>query len=503
MTGRVQSLRSSVAGSRPTGRQPGELYVNWADNQLGVINASSAAQDLIAVRFFSAAASYNVGDFAIQAGQLYRCVTAVGPSSFTPANWAQIGGSVGIGDNSPSNPQPGTLWWDSVGGQLYVWFVDANSSQWVVANNAASVLASGYLPLSGGTLTGPLTLPGNPTTPLQSVPKQYVDSLPVAMNDNRIINGDMRWDQRNNGASGTGGGYTVDRWLYGPSQASKGTWQRILANAGGPIQIAGFNYYLSFISSSAYAVLASDAFYFTQLVEADMVGDLAWGTASAQPVTLSFWALSSLAGTFGGAIRNYPTPSTRSYPFIFTLAADTWTKVVITIPGDTAGTWVLNGNAAAFGLCFDLGAGATYRAPAGAWAAGNFVGANGAVSVVATNGATFYLTGVKLEVGSVATPFNRQSLAKSLADCQRYYSGLLQIYGAGSGQVAGQPFVHGSLSPIWMRAAPTTVNLNTANSSNWTLVSVTSNNSSITANGNATAAGLVILNILFALNAEL
>src|SRR4029077_14826019 len=103
MTQRVQSLRSSVAGSRPTGRQPGELYVNFADSQLGVVNASSAAQDLIAVRFFSTVASYSVGNFAIQAGQLYRCVTATGPGAFAPASWAQIGGSGRSGDNAAAN----------------------------------------------------------------------------------------------------------------------------------------------------------------------------------------------------------------------------------------------------------------------------------------------------------------------------------------------------------------------------------------------------------------
>jgi len=323
-------------------------------------------------------------------------------------------------------------------------------------------------------------------------------SAPQVIGDNRIINGDMRIDQRNGGASGTATAvYTVDRWQYNSNQASKGTWQRI-----GPAAL-GFPYGLGFTSSSAYASLAADVFGFYQPIEADMVSDFQWGGGSAQPVTLSFWAFSTLAGTFGGSVFNYPLPTTRTYPFTYILAANAWTKISLTIPGDTAGTWVQSGNAAALGVWFDLGSGTTFRAPPNAWAAGNYRAPTGTVSIVGTNGAVLFLTGVKLEIGNVATPFNRQSLAKSLADCQRYYSGLLQIYGAGSGQIAGQPFIHGSLSPILMRAAPTTVNLNTANNSNWTLVSVTSNNSSITANGNATAAGLVILNVLFALNAEL
>ena len=127
---------------------------------------------------------------------------------------------------------------------------------------------------------------------------------PIAMNDNRIINGDMRIDQRNNGASGTANnGYTVDRWQYAGAQASKGAWQRITAS--GPLTAAiGFQNYLLFTSSSAYASAAGDAFTFHQRIEADMVTDFAFGTASAQPITLSFWAVSSLAGTFGGSIKN-------------------------------------------------------------------------------------------------------------------------------------------------------------------------------------------------------
>jgi hypothetical protein len=239
-------------------------------------------------------------------------------------------------------------------------------------------------------------------------------SAPQAIGDNRIINGDMRIDQRNNGATGTASGYTVDRWQYQAAQASKGVWQR---NTGGP---SGFPYSLYLSSSSAYASVASDYFQFSQAIEADMVSDFAWGTSNAQPVTLSFWALSSLTGSFSGSIRN--AANNRSYPFSFSIpTASTWTRVVVTVPGDTGGTWVMSGNAGALVLAFDLGCGTTYRGPANAWAAANYIGVTGSVSIVATNGASLFLTGVKLEIGSVATPYNRQSLAKSMADCQRYF----------------------------------------------------------------------------------
>jgi hypothetical protein len=457
MTGRVQSLRSNVAGNRPTGRQPGELYVNWPDSQLGVINSTGGAQDLIAITFYTTGASYAVGQYVVQGGLLYRCVVANAPGAFNPAQWAQIGGSVVVGDAAPTTPQPGTLWWDSVGGQLYVWYVDANSSQWVIANNAAGLLASGYLALSGGTMTGPITLPGNPTAPLQTVPKQYVDALPVAMNDNRLINGDMRIDQR--GVSTTGGaaiGYAIDRWQFGASQTSKLTWgNNSFFASTGP---RGFPYFLGFVSTSAYASLATDYFRIAQIIEADMVSDFAWGVAGAQPVTLSFWATSGTTGTFSGSICN--AAATRSYPFTFSLpTAATWTKIVLTIPGDTAGTWVMSGNAASLILAFDLGSGATYRGPANAWAATNYVGATGSVSIVATNSAYFFVTGVKLEIGSIATSFNRQSLAKSMADCLRYYQVVFAI--AGGYNLTGSQ-VYSSLSYQFMRAVPSVTFVNIA-----------------------------------------
>jgi hypothetical protein len=102
-----------------------------------VINASSANQDLIPVTFFSTTANYSVGNFVVQAGQLYRATQAVSAGAFNASQWTQVGGSVSVGDTLPTNPQPGGLWWDSVGGQLYVYYNDGNTTQWVPATNLA------------------------------------------------------------------------------------------------------------------------------------------------------------------------------------------------------------------------------------------------------------------------------------------------------------------------------------------------------------------------------
>ncbi len=237
---------------------------------------------------------------------------------------------------------------------------------------------------------------------------------------NRIINGDMRIDQRNAGASVTPSTlynqYTLDRWNYLLTQASKASIQR---NAGSVTPPAGFSNYLGVTSTSAYSVGAGDFFALQQVIEGFNIADLGWGAAGAQTVTLSFWVRSSLTGTFGGALSN--SNDSRAYAFTFSIsAANTWEQKSITIAGDTSGTWQTN-NTAGIKLHFGLGVGSTYAGAAGSWASANYISATGATSVVGTNGATFYITGVQLEAGTVASPFERRDYGRELAMCQRYY----------------------------------------------------------------------------------
>jgi hypothetical protein len=238
---------------------------------------------------------------------------------------------------------------------------------------------------------------------------------------NRIINGDMRIDQRNAGASvdtsNTAGAiYTIDRWAYRVTAASKFTIQR---NAGSVTPPAGFTNYLGCTSSSAYSVTSSDTFNVWQTVEGFNVSDLGFGSANAQTVTLSFWVRSSLTGTFSGAFRN--NAGNRSYVFTYTIsAANTWEQKTVTIPGDTSGTWE-TGNSVGLYVQFSLGVGSTFATTAGSWQAGNFFGVSTAVNVVGTNGATFYVTGVQLEEGVVSTNFDVLPYGTQLQLCQRYY----------------------------------------------------------------------------------
>jgi hypothetical protein len=207
----------------------------------------------------------------------------------------------------------------------------------------------------------------------------------------------------------------VDRWNGLQAVASKYSAQR---NAGAVTPPAGFTNYLGATSLSAYSVGASEYFGLRQSVEGFNVADLAWGTASAQSITISFWVRSSLTGTFGGALQN--AASNRFYAFVYTIsAANTWEYKTLTVVGDTSGTWETN-NTVGLRLTFGLGAGSSLSIASGSWGSTGAISATGATSVVGTNGATFYITGVQLEAGSVATPFERRDYGRELQMCRRY-----------------------------------------------------------------------------------
>jgi hypothetical protein len=218
------------------------------------------------------------------------------------------------------------------------------------------------------------------------------------------------------------GQYLVDRWAAFRAQPSKFSAQQ---NAGGVTPPPGYTNYLGMTSLSAYASVAADYFGINQAIEGFNVADLAWGTASAKPITMSFWARSSLAGLHGGAIRN--NGGTRNYVFSYTIAsANTWEFQTVTIPGDTAGTWLAN-NGIGLQAWFDLGSGSDLTGAAGSWGATGFVRPTGSVSVVGTNGATSLVTGVQIEAGSVATPFEIRDYGRELMMSQRYLPSLSSI----------------------------------------------------------------------------
>ena len=296
--------------------------------------------------------------------------------------------------------------------------------------------------ITGNTITSngaSLVLQSNNTTAITVDTSQnvtfngYVNAPNSFGFKNRIINGGMVIDQRNAGAAtaNTINSYTLDRWLVNQSTTGKIIVQQ---NAGSVTPPVGFTYYLGVTSQSAYSVAAGDYYIVYQRIEGYNIADLAWGTASAKTITLSFQVYSSLTGTFGGALTN--SGQSRSYPFTYTISsANTWTTISVTIAGDTSGTW-LTTNGIGIGVYFGLGVGSTYSGTAGSWSGSTYVSATGATSVVGTSGATFYITGVQLEKGSAATSFDWRPYGTELQLCQRYYETSMSVAPADNMSVA-------------------------------------------------------------------
>jgi hypothetical protein len=342
------------------------------------------------------------------------------------------------------------------------------SSNYLTADNGVSSGVTGITQSAGsdGTLQIRTTTSGGSATTALTINNSQQTVFANTINvpntfgfKNRIINGAMVIDQRNNGASVTptaDNTYTLDRWSVRLSAASKFSVQQTTT---APV---GFVNSLKATSLSAYSVGASDFFAIQQAIEGFNTADLGWGTANAKTVTLSFQVYSSLTGTFGGSILN--GAGNRSYPFTYTVsAANTWTTINVTIAGDTAGTWATN-NTTGIQIWFGLGVGSTYSGTAGSWSGSTYFSATGATSVVGTNGATFYITGVQLEVGTQATSFDYRPYGTELALCQRYY---YQSWGFGTYVNSGNSYsgmpVPNALTvsigtanfPVTMRAAPT------------------------------------------------
>ena len=232
---------------------------------------------------------------------------------------------------------------------------------------------------------------------------------------NRIINGDMRIAQRGTAAVTTSQAFPVDRFRVPNNTDGAFSAQQ---DSSAP---TGFTNSLKYTVTTADTNLTTTQnTNVTQVIEGTNIADLAWGTANARTVTLSFWVRSSLTGTFGGGLRN--GDNTRSYPFTYSIsAANTWEYKTITIAGDTSGTWSTGTNEGV-SINFSLGAGPDASGTAGAWNSNNNPGATGQTQVIGTLNATWYITGVQLETGSTATPFERRPYGTELMLCQRYFT---------------------------------------------------------------------------------
>ena len=289
---------------------------------------------------------------------------------------------------------------------------------------------------------------------------------------NLIINGACVIDQRNSGSAITSAGYVVDRFHYqNDSDATLSLQQSstVPDNFTKSISVT--------VSTADASVGAAQYSMMTQRIEGYNIANLGWGTSAAKAVTLSFYVRSSVTGTFGGVLNN--SDSSRSYPFTYSISsADTWEKKTITIEGDTSGTWNTT-NSSGIQLRWAFGMGSTYAGTAGSWSGNSYFGASGAVDLISTVNATWYITGVQLELGDTATPFEHRSYGDELARCQRYFEkshsegifggstnrdGLVLVTdGGGFGAMNGFRFT------VAKRASPTMTGYNEAGTSGqWT-----------------------------------
>ena len=234
---------------------------------------------------------------------------------------------------------------------------------------------------------------------------------------NRIINGNMVIDQRNAGASVTLNAttqYPVDRF-----SAYEGTSGATVTAQQSTTAPTGFTNSIIFTVSTGATPAAGDINGFWQSIEGFNIADLGWGTASAQSITLSFWVRSSVTGTYSFSLNN--SAVNRFYVATYSVnVANTWEYKTVTIAGDTSGTWLTN-NSVGIQIIWDIGYGTNFNGTAGSWGSSTIRRTSGSVQLIATTGATFYITGVQLEVGSVATPYEQQIYSDQLAQCQRYF----------------------------------------------------------------------------------
>ena len=304
--------------------------------------------------------------------------------------------------------------------------------------------------------------------PISKIQQNSIADSAVHGRRNLVINGDFAVDQRNGGSSitPTNGQFSADRWKCSLSQASKFSVEQV---TDAPV---GFQNSVKLTSLSAYTPVSGDYFLIQQQLEGYTGAHLLYGTANAKTATLSFYVKSSLTGTFGGAIRNSNGYS-RTYPFEYTInSANTWERKTITFAGDTSGTY-LTTNGAGITTTFSIGAGADFKSTANAWATNNDIAGSNATDVVATNSATWQLSGVQLEVGE-ATPFEHRSYGDELARCQRYCFVAYEddtttgYYACNLGTTSSQAVMHFA-HPVEMRSAPTgTVNGNTVGNQSFT-----------------------------------
>ena len=312
--------------------------------------------------------------------------TSIATTAYVKANLATIVGGAIISDTAPASPQPGQLWYESDTGNTFIWYQDADSSQWVQQNIQA---------------------------PIAEMP-----SGQTAQARNRIVNGAMQISQENGTTAGTTNAYfAADQWSahFIASGAVIGARQTPTVTPNG----SRFGVMMS-CTTPKVSLAAGDYFQLIQRLEGNRVADFGWGTASARQAILRFWVYGR-TGTFSVRLGN--NDATRSFIAPFTvLVANTWTQIAIVVPGDTSGTWLTDTNLG-IQLSFMMAAGSNFVGVAG-WQDGSKNVLAGQTNGLDTSASLIFAdAGLYLDPDNTGVPprWEMPDEAEELRACQRYW----------------------------------------------------------------------------------
>jgi hypothetical protein len=394
------------------------------------------------------------------------------------------GASLIVADAPPVSPIPGTMWWESDSGILWIWYDDGNTTQWVEIGGGSSSVSKAYVDAADAALTAAdttLTTAVNNrvrydatqglTDPQATQARANIFAAPLdALAYNGMqINGSMEVSQERGTLAITTSGYICDGWI----QLFGGTMVLTSAVALGGALIPGIANYLAMNASTAQPSLgAGDYAVLAQRLEGYRVSRLGWGTASAKPISLGFWSDHARPGVYSGSVRN--NAYNRTYAFTYTHVTGNVPQYnTVTIPGDTTGTWLIDNNIG-INLTFAMAAGTTLTAPtANVWSAGSFVAAPGQINGVAATSDAFRITGVVVLPGTQAptaaqSPPIMRPYDQELVMCQRYwrkYGDVTQSYFLDAWNGGGDVLI-GQFNHPGMRALPTFATVGTFSSAN-------------------------------------
>jgi hypothetical protein len=346
------------------------------------------------------------------------------------------------GTSEPSTTYAGQMWNDTTNNLLkfrndandaWITFakLDQATNEWEVRSSVFQAVDSAGIAFKtdDGTTRATLGDDGNwvftgGATFSGALASSNIPSVGAFSNRNLIINGKFEVDQRLGGSStafSSGAAFVADRFDYYTDAGAIAVYSathEISSDAPD-----GFSKSLKVTCSSGGSIPATGEVVFRQQIEGYNVSVLNYGSSSAESATVSFWIKASVTGDYGLQFIYYDGTNNQTYVSKYTVnSANIWEYKTVTIPPQTTNAFNDVTNGAGLVVYWDLGEGSTYSGTADTgWTTTYLNGLSGGVKLMENTGATWQITGVQLEVGDTATPFEHRSYGDELQRCQRYY----------------------------------------------------------------------------------